>query len=707
MKHFARIVIATLALAVPLAIGVAAQRADTPEALLRAAADTAAVDGDLKGAIEQYKTIAERFKANRPVVATALLRSAEAYQKLGDPRARTIYEQLTRDFADQTEAVGLARTRLGRGQPADSPRAMALRKMWSSDAPEIANARFDTHYAVSADGRYLTYVDNYNTALVLRDLTSGTDRRLTTGGYPGPSPWGIYHSVISKDGTQVAFNASTVNQTMCEIRVASLAGTGVPLSRRLFGADDVSFIAPMDWSPDGKWLAVSLQRRDRTAQIGLISVPDGALRVLKSVEWRGTTAMAFSPDGRDLAFDMPVTENGTERDVFVMATDGSREVAAAAHPRNDVVIGWTPDGTRLLFASDRSGAMGLWAQGFAERKPHGTPELVKPDIGNVSPLGITGSGALYLGVRVNSPDVELTSIDVTTGKQTAPSVKPIQRFTGSNEQPTWSPDGKSLGYVSVRGDSFVLAVRTTDTGNTREMTPSPGLTYIAGLSWAPDGGSFAARGQDLKGRVGVFRIDARSGDVVPIFFQSSRPNSEYPTVEGFFWSPDGRRMYYHGNLGSIYERDLTSGNERTLVSGTAAEDGRLGPICLSPDGRWIATRRLESSTKSQTVVLLPVDGGTPRELLRVSQPESVLGNGSMSWTPDGRGLLVKKGTTADPQLWLVPVSGESPRRIDVAVTEFSQVRLHPDGQRLAIGSRQVSNEVWALENFLPTLKTSR
>ena len=102
-------------------------------------------------------------------------------------------------------------------------------------------------------------------------------------------------------------------------------------------------------------------------------------------------------------------------------------------------------------------------------------------------------------------------------------------------------------------------------------------------------------------------------------------------------------------------------------------------------------------------MLIPVDGGTPRELLRVSQPESVLGNGSMSWTPDGLGLLVKKGTSADPQLWFVPMSGESPRQIDLYLTEFGTVRMHPDGKQIAFDSRRFSSEVWVLENFLPAL----
>jgi len=707
MNRFSFLIIAALLLAAGLQTTRAQQGAQL-EKQLASAQHKATVDGDLKSAIEAYKAIVAGAGANRALAAQVLVRVAAAYEKLGDPQARKIYEQIVREYADQTEQVALARTRLGRGERSDGPHAIALRKVWTDDTPEVGGARWDTEYGISADGRYMTYVGDFNTKLVLRDLTTGADRPLTN------EIRGTYASAISKDSAQVAYNWCTWDTT-CEVRVASLQGTGVPVSRRLFGGDDVQYIAPKDWSPDGKWLAVSLRRKDRTAQIGLIGVSDGTLRVLKSVDWRGPTRMFFSPDGRDVAFDLPVNDDSWERDVFVLAVDGSREVPAVVHPSNDIVMGWAPDGTHLLFASDRSSSMGLWAQAFAERKPQGAPELVKPDIGNVSPLGITRSGALHMALRANDSDIEVASIDLTTGRQNAPPVRPIQRFTGSNREPTWSPNGKSLAYVSVRGEEFVVAIRSTETGDTRELRLRPRMGGgFAGLTWTPDGGSLAVYGQDFKGRAGVHRIDARSGDVVPIMFQSRTENLSY---EGFFWSPDGSRMYYHGQFGSIYERDLTSGNERILVPapppivGTTYQepDGKMGSISVSPDGRWIASLRSEASGKSAVVVLIPVSGGEPRDLLRVNRPEWVNNNTSMPWTPDGRGILVSKITESTSELLLVPIDGAAPQKLEFDANGWrgsvgGRIKLHPDGHQLVfVSGNKLSMEVWVLENFLPAL----
>ena len=132
----------------------------------------------------------------------------------------------------------------------------------------------------------------------------------------------------------------------------------------------------------------------------------------------------------------------------------------------------------------------------------------------------------------------------------------------------------------------------------------------------------------------------------------------------------------------------------------------MGLISLSPDGRWIASRREDSVGKSETVMLIPVSGGAPRELLRVTQPDSVA-NASMPWTPDGLGVLVKKITSAGRELWLVPVSGEAPRRVDLDIRNTGTIRMHPDGRQVAFDSRTFNTEVWVLENFLPALKPNR
>jgi len=690
---------------------------------LRAAMETETVKGDLKGAIEQYKKIVASAGTNRTLAAQALVRMAECYQKLGDAQARAIYERVVREFGDQRDAVEQARARLA-GTAAS--RGLALRKVWSD--PNV-----DSFFGgISPDGRYLTYAGRFNTAVILRDLVTGEERPLTSGDSSG-----TFASAISKDGNEAAYDWYVGKSS--ELWVASLRSGNPPPSRRILANEELSGITPHDWSPDGKRIAVSVRRQDGAAQIGLVGVADGSFHVLKSVDWRGPTRMFFSPDGLDIAFDLPANDSTEDRDVFVLGADGSREIAAATNPGDDAVIGWAPDGRHLLFASDRNGTMGLWALAFVDHKPQGAPALVKADIGNVFPLGITRSGALYTTIAMWDQEIEIAAVDLGTGKQTAAPVKPIQRFAGANTQPAWSSDGKWLAYRSARGRSLatgvaggagatsVLGIRSTDTGDIRELRPA--LSYFQGLTWAPDGGSLVAAGGDLKGRDGVFRIDARTGHVTPLFLRIPGED-RLGGYEGLFVSPDGKRLYYRTQNGTVHERDLSSESERVVVSGKPSAigfthpNGRLEAISVSPDGRWIAATRTEAfqgfEITSASVVVMPVDGGESRTLLRVDQPMQIMN--SMPWTPDGRAILVlkmgsfSKGGLVDGgtnELWYVPVDGGTPRKLDIDVSRvlpggLGRIRLHPDGRQLAfVSGHYPVQEVWVLENFLPVSSAKR
>ena len=683
-----------------------AQSPRSADVQMKAAQQKAEVEGDLKAAIEAYHKVVAAANGNRALAAEALVRMAECYEKLGDAEARNVYERILRGYADQEEAVVRARARLGSAATAGQHKDITLRKVWDGQAAGTPAARVLT--SVSADGRRLPYIGAEG-AVNLHDVTSGTDRPLTVADQCGGPP------AVSRDGMQVAYERYCGTYGS-ELRLVNVQGNRVPASRLLYENADVAQITPMDISPDKALIAVTLVRKDRSRQIGLVATGDGSLRVLKSVDWRGPTRIFFSPDGRRLAYDLPANDTSNQRDVFVLAVDGSREIPLVAHPANDVVMGWSPDGRHLLFASDRrGGTMGLWAQVVVDRETQGTPELIMESMNSAFSLGVTSSGALYLGKFAGDRDISVVPIDLATGKQTGPPVRPVQNFIGTNLEPAYSPDGRSLAYVSWRnnnpifGDPRVLAVRSLDTGETRELRPN--LVYFDQVSWAPDGHAFVTGGTDSKGRNGVFRIDARTGDVTPIVqvpfgFQSSFPQ----------WSPSGNHIYYrvplredaiNGGVAFI-ERDLETGTERELAR------GNLGRISLSPDGRWVAAQRSDRSTRSQAIVLIPIAGGETRELYRATAPESLAVQFSgLPWTPDSDGLIVRKRPAPNRmELWLVPIADAQPRKLDVDVSRWATgnrglISLSPDGQQIAFLNGQQISEVWVLENFLPAQTPKR
>src|SRR6266702_115489 len=62
------------------------------------------------------------------------------------------------------------------------------------------------------------------------------------------------------------------------------------------------------------------------------------------------THPAFSPDGKWIAFTGEYDGNA---DVYVMAAEGGAPKRLTWHPDADVVVGWTPDGKKILFNSGR------------------------------------------------------------------------------------------------------------------------------------------------------------------------------------------------------------------------------------------------------------------------------------------------------------------------------------------------------------------
>jgi hypothetical protein len=86
--------------------------------------------------------------------------------------------------------------------------------------------------------------------------------------------------------------------------------------------------------------------------------------------------------------------------------------------------------------------------------------------------------------------------------------------------------------------------------------------------------------------------------------------------------------------------------------------------------------------------------------------EFIPGTCSMDWMPDGNSILIAKARTGSggegetQSLWRMPLSGGQLEKLFETNAIFD-VRVHPSGRWLAIGSRQINAETWVMENFLP------
>lgn len=647
-------------------------------------------DGDMQQAIRLYERVAKEFTNDRALTAKALLRLGDCYQKVGEAKAQAVFEQVARQFADQTDAAAEARTRLAAfTRTPVSSSGIVTRQVWKDNDADLQGT-------VSADGRYLSFTDWSTGDLAIRDLTTGSNRRLTNKGTWAQSEDFAEDSVMRPNGHQVAYAWFDEKTDRFDLRIVETRPDR-PTPRILYSNEDVVYLRPANWSPDGQWIAVELERRDRTMQMGLISPVDGSLRVLKSIGWRRPGELVFSPDGRYLAFDFQDSESSQQRDVYILAIDGSREVSVVQDPADDSVLAWMPDG-KLLFISDRAGSTDLWGIPFEGGRPRGAATLIKSDVGRPIAMGTTRAGALYFGVLPARLNLYTASVDFKEGKV----VKGPATLPGSlvGRNPDWSPDGRYLAYQVLGRNRArpTLAIRSEATGDVREVRPD--LAYFNFPHWAPDGRSLAVDGRDPKGRRGIYRVDAQTGAVTPLV----QPPSELD--DGWFlplWLPDGNRIVFLQNDSArketvIVERDLGSGHEREVLR---KETIGQRSISLSPDGRHLALTAADRVSKTSSLVVVPLESGPPRELLRVPLPQRLAWT---SWSPDAAAVLFAKlsvpGTDDGNEVWMIPSTGGQSKKLDFGLDRIRGLRVRPNtNQVVFFRLTDTPVELWIMENL--------
>jgi Tol biopolymer transport system component len=660
-------------------------------------------EGKLDEAIALYQRVATEFASDRTLAAKALVQMGRAYEKLGKGEARKAYDRVVRDYADQRELAAeasariaaLDRTLLSAAKGAAS--GLVAKQVWTG--PEV-----DTLGSTSADGKYLSFTDWQTGDLAVREMATGDKRYLTRKGTWNESAEFAEMSTISPDASQIAY-AWFNTDLFYELRVIHRDGGQ---SRVLYRNDQTQWLRPCAWSPDGKTLAVELSRRDRITQLALVSVVDGSVRVLKSLDWRGPTTMEFSPDGRYLAYDFPPIETAPERDVFVIAVDGSREAAVVSHPANDVVLGWFPDGRDLLIASDRTGTNSLWSVRVDGGRSQGEPKFLKGDIGRVVRSGFTRAGDYYYGLLTGMVDVYTTTVDPGTGKAVNEPVRLKDRYEGGKSGGVWSADGSRLAYttesMNLHGPRSI-SIQTSKPGQPLVQTLRAPMSYVNGfhLAWLKDASALVLTGTDLKGRQGLFRLDVANGQLEPIVHGVL---GRHPEV-----SRDGRTLFYERRSLSksdslpfaVMARDLASGSERVIYPHGVTE------LALSPDGESlaiIAGSPIEDSTASAktSIRIMPSKGGTFREIWT---GESRLPPTPLVWTPDGRHLLFTMKSGSNDEIWRLSIDGGPPQKVGVTLPHITSLSIHPDGRQLAIGAGISALEIWVMQNLATSQPTIR
>jgi TolB protein len=241
----------------------------------------------------------------------------------------------------------------------------------------------------------------------------------------------------------------------------------------------------------------------------------------------------LSPDGSRVLFQSDRTGDG---EIYGVRADGTQLVRLTNSSGPDVTPVWSPDGRRIVFASERdagdseiyvmnadgSGQRRLTRQPGDDSHPHWSPD---------------GSRIVFNSARATpdlTADWSKQHIEIFTMAADGSDVRQLTRFRTVSTYPSWSPDGRKIVF--------------------RRVTDEPGFLWDLSLG-ARNSEVFVMNG-DGSGAINVSKSAAYDG---------------WPT-----WSPDSRTILFSSNragpanIGQLYAVDADGSNLKKLTDGPGA-----------------------------------------------------------------------------------------------------------------------------------------
>jgi serine/threonine-protein kinase len=550
--------------------------------------------------------------------------------------------------------------------------------------------------APSPDGTLLSYVD-WNTCNLAIAETS-TDRRwpVTNRRPEDPDHGCAGTSRFSARGSELfyvwSFNAE--GRSVTEIRIIPVRD-GVP--RTLWRAPDGSEVALQHWAGDDRFLLASVYR-DAGNQLVVIASTDGTIRGSVSIGRSTPDFASLSPDGSLIAYSRRTDASSRRQLIVVAGLDGHEQGYITDGASIDHAPLWTRDGRYLLFHSDRSGMAALWAQRIDAGRPVDPPIRLEPNLGWAHPMGLTQASAYFVRREMGTRDVYLVNLDPGSGMVAGEPVR-VSSTAGANGTSEWAPDGRSLAFFRGSESRRTLVIKSLDDNREREIV-SPHLNGVARPRWERGGRTMLLKGV-FRDVWGLHRLDLQTEAITTLM--RFPLNGNFQEYELF---PDDRDVLYASRQRHAFvRRNLGSGRETILHR----VDPALSMLCmaLSRDGRRFAYAAYEPKVAWSIRIVDLREPANAREMLRGDVSERFCPS---AWTADDReviytGSLMKRSPSGDGgRLWALNADTSQVRLIGLSVDGLNEVRLSPDGHRIAYDGGWPSQEVWVLDNVLGRLE---
>jgi Tol biopolymer transport system component len=251
------------------------------------------------------------------------------------------------------------------------------------------------------------------------------------------------------------------------------------------------------------------------------------------------------------------------------------------------------------------------------------------------------------------------------GERSAMHFSAVTTFSGVATQPSLSPDGRSVAFVSNHGGQWDLYIGLVTGGDVVRLTNTPEVEAMP--RWSPDGSRLLFARTNERGLQDLWLMPALGGVPRRLVENGAQPA----------WSHDGRSIaYVSGNR--IWICDPTGENPRAV---TTAEPLLFhDQPSFSHDGRSLAYVRKTTGPYGELEI---VDLGTGR-----TRP--ITHDGALAWSPvwspDDRSIYFTSSRGGTMNIWMVPAASGTPERITAGQGADMDIDLSADGTRLVYSS---------------------
>ena len=182
------------------------------------------------------------------------------------------------------------------------------------------------------------------------------------------------------------------------------------------------------------------------------------------------TGAAWSPDGKQIA--VTLSKDGNPEIYLLQASDGSIVRRVTNDRAIDTSPAWSPDGSQLAFVSDRNGG----PQIFVVSAAGGTPRQVSFNGSyNTTPTWSPRPGKHILAYTTREGGTyDIVTLDLDTKAMTR-----ITQNEGSNEEPSFSPNGRAIAFA--RTGQGVFVANADGTGKAVKIWSGS----ATGVDWGP------------------------------------------------------------------------------------------------------------------------------------------------------------------------------------------------------------------------------